>query len=163
MQKRLALAFPAGDIAATAVALDLRNVSAYRPPSANLTIIFLRQSPAHVVPAVPLKPPARIGRMNPSFLAPDGERLAGIDAEVVECGIMPFMTQFRVREPITRKFFPAIRHVFSAENAEPQHVLRCEIGRESRIEIFPFRLRECVRATLHQVMDANDFFRTTHA
>lgn len=84
VQQSLALSFPTREIATIAVIFYLRDVPLHREPPTNLTIIFLRHSSPPVVATVPLEPPAWIGEMYPSFLAPDGERLAGVHAEKIE-------------------------------------------------------------------------------
>ena len=48
-----------------------------------------RHAAAHVVAAIPLEPAARIVGMQPSLGAPDRERLAGIDAEVIQRTVAP--------------------------------------------------------------------------
>jgi hypothetical protein len=66
------------------VPLDLCDVSPDGLPSFNLACVLLRDAPPHVIAAVPLKPAPRIFGMDPAFPAPDRERLAGINAEIVQ-------------------------------------------------------------------------------
>ena len=84
MKKSLSLVFAAGLVTGLAVKFDLPDVSSHCLPPPNLSKVFLRRTAAHIVSAVPLKPAARIVGLYPSVLAPDGQCLAGIDAEVVE-------------------------------------------------------------------------------
>ena len=53
-------------------------------PTLDLTAVFVRHAPAHVVAAVPLEPAARVVAVNPSFSLPFGQRLASVDAEEIE-------------------------------------------------------------------------------
>ena len=46
--------------------------------------ILFRQSAAEIISAIPLKPPARIVRVNPALLPPNGKRLTCVYAEIVE-------------------------------------------------------------------------------
>ena len=70
MQQCLPLSRAAGLIAALAVASDLRHVAANGLPSSDLPGILFRHTPAHIVAAIPLEPPAWIGGVNPTLLAP---------------------------------------------------------------------------------------------
>ena len=84
MKKGLSLAFAAGLVAGLAVKFDLPDVSSHCLPPPDLSMVFLRCTAAHIISAIPLKPASRIVGVYPSVLAPDGQWLAGIDAEVVE-------------------------------------------------------------------------------
>src|SRR6185437_7631951 len=84
MQQRLALTAPTGEVAAVTVTFDLADVPAHCFPALDLPPVLVGDPPAHVVAAVPLEPAARIVRMDPALGAPDGQRLTGIDAEIVE-------------------------------------------------------------------------------
>jgi hypothetical protein len=84
VKKSLSLAFAAGLVAWLAVKFELSDVSSHCLPPPNLPPVFLRHSAANIISAVPLKPAARIVGVYPSLLAPHRQRLAGIDAEVVE-------------------------------------------------------------------------------
>src|SRR4029453_12760163 len=64
VQQRLALALAAGEFARLAVFLDLPNVAADRLPTLDLTAVFVRHAPAHVVAGVPLEPAARVVAVN---------------------------------------------------------------------------------------------------
>src|SRR5262249_60994124 len=79
----MTLTRPAHRVARLAVLLDLRDVPPDRFPAPDLAGVLLRHSAAHVVAAIPLEPAAWIIGMNPAFITPHGERLAGVNAEVV--------------------------------------------------------------------------------
>ncbi len=83
MQDRLTLASATVPVATPAVLANLSDMARDRSPASNLALV-VGASPAHVVPAVPLKPAARILRMNPAFALPLAQRLGRVDAEVVE-------------------------------------------------------------------------------
>ena len=87
MQKRLPLPLPAGEVARLAMALNLAHVAAHRLPAFDLPGILARDTAAHIIAAVPLKPAARVVGINPSLLAPDRQRLAGIDTKIIQRAI----------------------------------------------------------------------------
>lgn len=84
VQQRLPLPRTAKRIAGLAVHFDLIDVTTKGLPALDLPSVLLRHPPAHVIAAVPLKPAPRIFGMDPAFPAPDRERLAGINAEIVQ-------------------------------------------------------------------------------
>src|SRR5690349_133410 len=122
------------EVAGLAVVPDLRDVSRDRAPAFDLTGVVSGSS-AHVVAAIPLEPAARILWMNPALAPPFAQRLRGVHAEKVEPRIVPLGTEFRACEPARGKLPAAIGHVLATEDAELEHLLRREIGSESRIEI----------------------------
>lgn len=126
MQQSLALAPPTVQIAGRAVFSNGSGVARDAAPTPNLAFV-VGAAPAHVVPAVPLKPTARVVRMDPAFSPPLAQRLRCVDAEVVELGIVPLCADFCSREPRRRKLVVAIRHIFAAEDAEMEHLLRREL------------------------------------
>src|SRR5690606_18057677 len=81
MQQRLALTLAAGEIAGRAIGFDLRHMPADRLPAIDLAAVLLGHAPPPVIAAIPLEPAARIVGMDPAFLPPDRQRLAGVDAE----------------------------------------------------------------------------------
>ena len=93
------MARAAENVAAFAVEFDLPDVTPDRLPPPDLPPILVRQTPAHVVAAVPLEPAARIVGMDPTLAAPFGERLRGVDAEAVERGIVALGAELRAIEP----------------------------------------------------------------
>jgi hypothetical protein len=124
MQQRLPLTLPAQDISRLAIHLDLAYVPSDRLPAFDLPCVFIGKASAEIIPAIPLEPTARIIRMNPSLLAPYRERLAGFDAKPVQICVAAFRGKPGPGEPATGKFFPAVGHVFTAENTKSQHFLR---------------------------------------
>src|SRR5262245_2232224 len=64
--------------------------------------------------------------------------------------------KFRALEPASRKFLPAIGHVFSPEYTELEHLFRSQLGRESRAEGAPNRFCAEVNVVLlHFVIHFN--------
>ena len=84
LKKCLPLAWSAPPIARLAMMTDLCNVAAHSFPPPDLANILFRQSAAEIISAIPLKPPARIVRVNPALLPPNGKRLTCVYAEIVE-------------------------------------------------------------------------------
>jgi hypothetical protein len=84
VEEGLALPFTASEIAGLAVPLKLAHVSANGLPALDLPSVLLRESPSHVVPAVPLKPATRVVRMNPPIPAPSRQRQASINTETIQ-------------------------------------------------------------------------------
>src|SRR5579859_2757382 len=114
MEQRLALTRPASVVSRVAVALYLPDVPAYRLPAPDLSPVLIRDSPAHVIAAVPLEPASGIVRMQPSLLAPDRERLTGMDAVVIERAVAPARRELGALEPIRWKFLHRVSHVLPA-------------------------------------------------
>lgn len=141
-----------------AVFFDLRDVALDRSPSLDLAGIFPRDPPSHVVPAVPLKPSARVVSENPSFALPYGEWLTRVYAEVIQFRIMSLFAQFRFLEPRCGKFFLAVRHVLPAEDAKFEHLFWGELGFEVRVKMFSHGFDELVPiSVLHLIADDDDF------
>ena len=152
MQERLALARAAEQVARFAGALNLPDVSAHSAPSPDLARILVGHPPAHVVAAVPLKPSARVDRVDPALGTPHGQRLAGIDAEEVQPRIAPATREFRADEPALWELVTTIRHVLSPEHAELKHLRRCKFGPELGIEVAAPGLRELIAVpSLHAI------------
>src|SRR5215212_82138 len=69
---------------------------------------------------------------------------------------MPLRAELRASEPSSGKFLAAVRQVFSAEYAKPQHLWWGELWREPGVEVSPCRFRPVVNvAMLHPVIDDN--------
>jgi hypothetical protein len=135
VQESLSLTGPARLIARLAVPLDLCNVPPDGLPALDLARVLLRHAAAYVVAALPLEPAAWIIGMYPALMAPDRQRLTGIDAEVVQGAVAPRWRQPGSREPARRKLLAAIRHVLAAEHAKCEHFLRSKLGAEFGVEI----------------------------
>src|SRR5262245_31890694 len=114
MQQGLALALAAEDISLLAIGLQLPDVPFDIAPAPDLPRVLVGQPAAAIVAAVPLKPAARIVRMEPALPAPFRQWLAGADAEEVQLRIGAFRRQLRLRKPACRKFLRAVGHVFAA-------------------------------------------------
>src|SRR5687768_16408781 len=110
VQRRLPLLRATRQISSFAILLNRRNVPADRPPPSDLPRVVGRPA-AHVIPAVPLEPSARILRTDPAVAAPYGQRLRGVHAEAVEACIASLRRQLRVREPARGKLGTAVRHI----------------------------------------------------
>src|SRR5689334_14745905 len=104
MQQRLALPLAAGQFAGLAIALYLPHVAADRLPALDLAAIFVGHAAAQVIAAIPLEPAARIVRMDPALLAPDGQRLAGVDAVEIQFGVALAFRQLGLGKPARGKF-----------------------------------------------------------
>ena len=138
--------------------LDLADVAAHRLPSPDLATILVGQTAAHVIATIPLEPAARIVGMQPSFATPDRERLAGVDAEVVERAVAAAVGKLGGGKPAVRKFALGVGHVFAAEDAEREHLLGRQLRSKFGIEIAARRLRDPVAvALLHLVVDDDGF------
>src|SRR5262249_38306187 len=122
MQERLALPRPAGDSAGFAIPLHLAHVAADRLPAFDLPRVLIGNAAAHIVAAVPLKPAARVLAIDPAFPPPLRERLARVDAEIVERAVTMLLRELCACEPGARKFPRAVGHVLAAEHPEPQHL-----------------------------------------
>ena len=159
MKHGLPLPPAAIQIAFAAILFDLSNVPLDGEPSLDLPVIFFRQSPAQVITAIPLKPAARVRRVNPPLLFPYGKRLAGIHAEIIQLWVMHSRAELSFFVPIGRKLFPAIGHVFPAKDTQFEHFLWSKLRLEPRIKILSRLLRERIpTAFLHLIVNMNDFF-----
>jgi|SRR5579883_3175194 len=156
MQQRLALSWPASQIARLATALDLCNVPPDCFPALDLPCVLYGQPTAHVIATIPLKPAPRIIGMYPSFLSPNRKSLARTDSKVIQRAVAGGRREPRADKPAIRKFLAAVRHVLTAEHAKRKHLLRCKFGAKFRIEIATDGLSENVAvATLHLVVDGD--------
>jgi hypothetical protein len=91
VEQCLPLSSAAVQVTIAAVLLYLCDVPSDGPPSTDLTLI-VTASPAHIVPAVPLKPSARIFARYPAFLPPMRKRLRSVHAKIVQTRVVAFMT-----------------------------------------------------------------------
>src|SRR5688572_139099 len=94
---------------------------AFPPPDLALVI---GAAPPHVIPAIPLKPPARIFGMDPAVFFPFRQLLRGVYSEEIQFGHMARVIQFGAYKPVLRELAGTVRHVFPAENTQRQHLLR---------------------------------------
>ena len=135
MQQSLALPRPAKNVATLAVTLDLPDVPAHRLPPLDLAQVLILHAAAQIIAAIPLEPAARVVGVNPTFLAPNGQRLARVDAEEVERSIASARRELSAGEPAFGKLISRVGQVLAPKHAEPQHLLGRQLGRELGIEI----------------------------
>lgn len=69
---------------------------------------------------------------------------------------MTVATELRMREPVFGELAAAVSHVFASEDPERKHLLRRELGFESRVECYPLGCVQDVRRLLHPIMHVND-------
>lgn len=155
MQQGLALFWPTTEVAFEAVIFHLCSMALECFPSLDLPRIIVAPS-AHIVPAVPLEPPTRVFRVDPSFFYPVGKWLTRIDAEEVEVFIVFLVAELCVFIPIIGKFIATIGHIFTTEHAHFQKLFRSKFGLKFRIEILAHGFGELVGIPLlHQVIDGD--------
>ena len=157
MQESLSPNRPASQVAWPAVLLKLCFVTPHSFPAFNLPFV-IRAAPSSEIPAIPLKPTSRIFFVDPAFLAPDRQRLRGINFEKVKIGIASLWRQLGVFKPVDGKFSGAISHVLTAEDAEAQHLFWCQVRMKIGMEVSAFRFRQKIDVSpLHQIIDDNTF------
>lgn len=138
---------------------DLLNVPFDRKPPADLDIIYLRDSSAHEIAAIPLEPSAGVFGKYPAFSSPLRQRLARVDLKIIQRSIMLFRAKLGFFKPIRRKLLFAVCHVFAAKNAKAQHLFWIEFGFKSWVEILSDSFNKLIPiALLHLIMDRNHFF-----
>ena len=116
-------------------------------------MVFFRRAAAHVVAAVPLKPAAWIVGVNPSVLAPGGQRLARMHAKVIERTVAPGSSELRAREPTIGELGPSISHVLAAERTQLQHLFGRQPWMELRIKVSASRLNKLIAIpALHRII-----------
>ena len=72
VQECLSLTWPTSEIAKLAMSPDLGDMPPHRFPSSDLAFVFAWHAASQIIPAVPLKPAARVLGMDPTVLTPDG-------------------------------------------------------------------------------------------
>ncbi len=167
MQYSLALFSMTIRIPHPAILFNLHDVTPHRLPSFDLTRIIWRTS-AHIIPAIPLKPPARIILPNPTFLSPNRKRLTGIETKIIKLRIMYkdiLLLKLRVDKPSFRKLLCAITHIDAAKNSKCQHLLWGKLGTKVWMKASP-RLRNAHISIplLHCIVDHHNplFLRRWH-
>src|SRR5687768_2801489 len=134
MEHGLALPAAALEIARLAVLPDRSDMAGDCPPAPNLAGV-IRRSASHVVAAVPLEPSARILRMDPAIPAPGGERLGGVDTEVVEARVTAPAGESGAGEPAGGKLGAAVSHVPASEYPKTQHLAGSQLREKTRSEV----------------------------
>lgn len=118
-------------------------------PTFDLPLVFFRKPSAHIVTAIPLKPTTGVVLfIDPSFLNPDFERLAGVFVKVIQRIVVMFGRKFGASKPILWKFFFAVGHILSAKDAEREHLFWREIRLEIRMKIPSHRFGKLVCVTI---------------
>ena len=164
MQKSLTLAGTAREVAWAAIVFYLRDMARHGSPSPNLAIVLAartlnaRQAPAHVIATIPLKPSSRIVLfIDPAFLYPYFERLAGMPMKIVQGIIVMPRRKLRSHEPAFRKFLFAIGHISASKNPEREHFFRRKLRLEIRREIPSRRFGKPIAiAMLHHIVHRDD-------
>jgi hypothetical protein len=158
LQKGLSLFSSAGDIAFAAVFAQLADVSFHCFPSGYLSFVLGREAPSHKIPAIPLKPSARVAGINPPLFPPDGKRLACADFEIIKGGVMSGRAEFCFFKPFCRKLPSAVGHILSSEDTQPKHFFGSKLRLKIRVEILAGRSRNLITIIfLHLVVDDNRF------
>ena len=99
-------------------------------------VVSLLRAP-HVVAAVPLKPPARILRANPSVPPPYGERLRCVDAEIIQFRVVAFGAEPCAGETSWRETRRGSRSCYSCRRRrQAQHGFRRQLRRKPGRERF---------------------------
>jgi hypothetical protein len=140
-------------IAWFAVTFNLPDVPSHCFPTADLSVVFFRRAAAHIVAAVPLKPAAWIVGVNPSVLAPGGQRLARMYAKVIERTVAAGVSELRAREPTIGELGPSISHVLAAEHTQLEHLFGRQPWMELRIKVSASRLNKLIAIpALHRII-----------
>jgi hypothetical protein len=162
MQQRLSLFPSAIKVLFRAIRLDLRNMPLNAFPPLDLALV-IGAAPAHVVPAIPLKPPPRIFAIDPALFFPFCQWLRGVDTEEIQYRHMALVIQFGAYKPVFRELVGTVRHVFPAENTQRQHLLRRYFRTEVSVKVLAYRLsQEIVVIPLHEIIynDSVGFFHS---
>ena len=159
MQKCLALFSSARQVSTSTMCSDLRHMPNHCTPALYLALVFFRNSSAPIIPAIPLKPSARIVFVYPPFFSPHRKRLACIHSEKIEFGVVSGWVKESVCKPCSREFFCAVGHVFSSKNTERKQFFRRKVRLKQGAEVLPFWFCTFVYIpALHTVVDGNIFF-----
>ena len=91
--------------------------------------------------------------VDPALGAPDRKRLRCVDVEEVQLRVVTFVAELCTGEPVLGELVSAVGHVFAAEHAQLEHLLRGELGGEFRVEVFSHGLGEDIGVVLlHEVV-----------
>ena len=112
-----------------------------------------------IVAAIPLEPAARIVRMDPALAAPLRQRLAGIDAEIVQRAVAPVAGELGAREPVAGNSLRQSVMYLPPKTPSAQHLRRRQFGPEVGIEIAAAGADQHIAiAALHLVVDGDASF-----
>ena len=147
------------EITRLAVMLDLTDVAAHRFPALDLARVLPGKAAAPVVAAIPLKPSARIGRMNPAFSPPLRKGQARSDTEIVQRCFSGAFGKLCPRKPATREFVGAVTDVFPTKHAKPKHFRGAELRAEFQIKVAPRRFAQLISIVfLHPIINEDGSF-----
>ena len=110
-------------------------MTAHRPPTDDLAAILHWHATTRIVTAIPLKPASWIVGMNPALGLPNRKRLTCVHAEKIQRTVASATGEPGADKPALGELSLRIRHVFPAEDAEAQHLGRCQFWPEIRSEI----------------------------
>lgn len=153
MKQGLPLFRATGEVAAPAVLAQLRNMPTNGAPTLDLTLV-IRATPTKVVTAIPLKPAARVFVINPPLLAPNRERLGGVDLKKVEFRVMTVGTEFGSKKPVAGELCRTVSHISAAEDTELEHLFWRQLWPETGGKVLSGRFCEEILITaLHPIVD----------
>lgn len=168
-----------GQITFGAILFDLRQMSLKRIPSADLDVIQFGDSPAKIIPTIPLKVSSRVwidtgvGQKrvlfrhmsfviwHPSLLPPLSEGLSGSDMEGIQLRVGPLGREFASfqgrQEPLLGKLQETVVQILSLKDTEFQHLGRCKGRLKLRRESLSWVFGEGISVSLlESVMDTNN-------
>ncbi len=153
MKNCLSLSWTTVLIPRTTVVHNLCSVSRHRFPTFYLSFIIFVSS-THVVPRIPLKPPARVILVNPSLRFPDREGLAGIHLVVIELLVSrAIWRELGFRKPRFRKFFRLVFKVHPSKYTELKHFFGRQVWFKIGMKVAPLFFSTDVHVVgLHRVM-----------
>lgn len=129
-------------------------------PPLDLALVIGTAS-SHVVPAIPLKPPARVFAMDPALFYPFCQWPRSVDTEEIQCRHLALAIQFGAYKPVFGELVGTVRHVFPAEHTQRQHLLRRQLRTEVDMKVLAHGLsQEIAVISLHEVVynDPSGFF-----
>jgi hypothetical protein len=134
LQKGLPLPRATPDIAGFAIGANLGFVAPECAPSFDLGTINVRQAPAQIVSAIPLKPAAGIRFDNPTFVPPYAQGLTALDAKGVE-GWIRLVADLGLSKPLWRQFVTAIVTILTFEDPHLEHRIGAHVRFEATVKI----------------------------
>lgn len=155
VQNRLSLSSSTHAVTRLAVSPNGSDVTSDGAPPPDLAAIVGAPA-ARIVPAVPLKPPAWILRMDPAIPTPHGEGLRRVHTEAVQPCVSTARREFRPREPAPRELVDTISHIPPAKHSECEHLFRRQVRRERGMKVAPGGFDTPVHIPrLHPIIDGH--------
>ena len=152
----------APDIAGFAISANLGFVAPECTPSFDLGTVNVRQAPAQIVSAIPLKPAAGIRFDNPAFVAPYAQGLPTLDAKGVD-GRIGFVADLGLFKPFWRQFVTAIVTILAFEDPHLEHCIGAQVRFEAAVKIHSWFFRDHVFiAVLEFVIHGHDVAVVIH-